>query len=591
MNTNGWQVEKKILSPKQVREKADILETNLFKSISKQTDPSEIRIKIDRTHFPDPVISKALLQLTPRFNINPRDYLLQLRELLQKEIPPGNQENFTGILTPAGETLYDDRDIIAPDSIARDFEVIASNRDLEIIIRGVPSKNTIHGEIAKSFFDHEESPGKLLEGGVINFKEINKYPIVNAGENLFFISHERPGRPGISFDGSLIPVEEASAFDIIIGPGVKRIDDPEVTGSPKGYLLQARTTGVVILDRDGDHKITGIDIKEAVEIKKLDYSTGNIGTRYTCPIRMKIGVVCNGFKLRVNGKVEAMIIDGGEIITNNDAVITKTQPGTAVMALKDITIDSVTRSKIISEHGTITINRELIDSEISAPRVVFEKNRGLITNNTLEGENLVLAGLYFSGENNVHFGTNLFTEKKELILSGTRLDGDRLELINRQTIFMKKLQMELKRLAKLTLADPDLVRHLKPLILAVKAMDYDIIFREMDEIQARNNTRIISKVRELFEDLEKIPQSLKACDYRQSTLDENMGALDRRMASMHLSVDGFLRPGATIKVFCPRLDHKKPDKPDFMIESDTTEDKFFKVEGSYDSGKGFEFVQ
>jgi hypothetical protein len=576
----------KMLSPKQIREKADILETNLFKSISRQTDPSKIRMKIDRTHFPDPVISKAFLQLTPRFNINPRDYFVLLRDLLQKEIPPGKQENFTKILAPAGETLYDDRDIIA-----RNFEAIASDRELEIIIRGVPARNTIHGEIAKSFFNHEESPGKLLEGGVINFKEINKYPIINAGENLFFISHEIPGKPGISFDGRLIPVEEAAAFSINIGPGVKRIDDPDVTGTSKGYLLQARTTGVVILDRDADHRICSIDIKEEVDVEKLDYSTGNIGTRYTCPIRMKIGVICSGFKLRVNGKVEALIVDGGEIITNDEAVITKTLPGTAVMALKDITVDSITRSKIISEHGTITIKRELIDSKISAPRVVFEKSRGLITNNTLEGENLVLTGLYFSGENKVHFGTNLFAEKKELINSGTSLDGDRLELTNRQTVFMKKLQMELKRLAKLTLADPDLVRHVKPLILATKTMDYDVIFREMDGIQARNNTRIISSVRKLFEDLEKIPQSLKACDYRQSTLDENMNAIDRRMASMHLSVDGFLRPGATIKVYCPGLDDKKPVKPDFMIESDTSQDKFFKVKGSYSPGKGFEFVQ
>lgn len=579
-NTNA------MLSPKRVREKADILETNLFKSISKQPDPSKIQIKINRANFPDPVINKALLQLMPRHNIKPRDFLLDLRDLLMKDIPKGQKESFKKNLNDENETLFDDSEIMT-----RTFEATASKTELEITVRGVPAIKSIHGEISKSFFAHELSPGKLLKDGVINFKEINKYPIVNSGDNLFYITHEKQGKQGISFDGKVIPVEEARPFIINIGTGVKEIDDPDETGTSRGYFLQSQTTGVVALDRNEKSIITGIDISEEVEIKRLDYSTGNIGSQYTCPIRMKIGVICNGFKLRVNGKVETTIVDGGEIITNNEAIITKTQSGSTVMALKDISIDSATHSKIISECGIITINKELIDSEILSPKVAFEKNKGLITNNKIETENLSLNGLYFSGENVIYFGNNLFVEKEELIKSRETIRVDRQKLSNMEKVLMGKLQLELKRMAKLTIANNDLVKHIKPIIIATNKMDYDIIFREMDLIQKRNNTKVVSNVRKLFEALEKIPQNMQSFDIKESSINESLNDVTQRMSSMKLSIEGYLRRAATIKIFCGNSGDKEKIEPDFMVESDYSENKLIKITGTYSQSKGFEFIQ
>jgi len=583
INQNATQ---EMLSPKRIQEKADILETNLFKSISRQEDPSKMKIRIDRTNFPDIVISKALLQLMPRFNIKPREYVFGIKKLLQKKLLPDKQEKFKKNLNDTGETLYDDSLIIT-----RTFEAVASKKALEIIVKGIPVKKSIHGGITKSFFDYEQSPGKLLKDGIINFKEINKYPIVNAKEKLFYITREKKGQRGISFDGKIIPVEEPEPFIINIGPGVEKIDDPDEKGESKGYFLQSGITGVVILNKNDRGVITGIDISDEIEVKKLDYSTGNIGTLYTCPIRMKIGVICNRFKIRVNGKVEATVVDGGEIITNNEAVIMKTQSGSTVMALKDINVDSATHSKIISETGAVTITKELIDSEISSPKIVFEKSRGLITNNKIETENLALKGLYFSGENIIYFGNNLFVEKEALIKSGENLKADKLKLSSTEKLLMGKLQLELKRLAKLTIADHDLVKHIKPLIIATNTMDFETIFNKMDLIRKKNNTKTVANVSKLFETLEKIPASLKACELRESTHSENMAELNHRMASMRLAIEGFLRRAATIKIFCGNPGDKKTIEPDFMVESDDAENKFIKVTGTYSSHKGFEFVQ
>lgn len=586
MNAIDQQSPKGMLSPRRVQEKADILETNLFKSIAKLTDPSEMRVKINRANHPNAVINKAILQLLPRFNITPREHVLGLKDLLQKQIPPDKQEKFEKSIHNSDETVYNDLPIVT-----RSFEAVASKKTVEIIVRGIPAIKSIDSMIAKSFFDHELSPGELSKDGIIDFKEINKYPVVNAEEKLFYITHEKQGKQGISFDGEVIPVEEAKPFIINVGPGVKEIDDPDETGKSKGFFLQSQKIGVVILNRNEQGDITGIDITDEIEVKKLDYSTGNIGTQYTCPVSMKIGVICNRFKLRVNGKVETSIVDGGEIITNNDAVIMKTQSGSTVMALKDISIDSVTHSKIISERGTITIHTELIDSQVSSPKVVFEKSRGLTTNNKIETENLLLTGLYFSGENIIHFGHNLFTEKQDLVKSRENLQADKLKLANTEKVLMEKLQLELKRMTKLTIADHELVKHIKPIIIATKTMNYETIFKEMDLIQKKNNTKVVIDVRKLFETLEKIPQSIKACKYRESTLKENMDEVNQRMSAMKLSIEGFLRRAATIKIFCGIPDDKKVIEPNLMVESDDAANKFIKITGTYSPHKGFEFIQ
>jgi len=587
LNALHQKVPNEPLSPRKIQDRADILENNLFKSISKQADPSKMHITIDRSSFPDPVINKGLLQLMPKFNIKPREYLIGLRNLMQKDIPEGKKETFTTDLdlNDTDEIFFDDSNIVS-----RSLKAIVSKKELEIIVKGIPAIESIHGGISKSFFDHRLSPGKLLKGGAINFKEINKYPIIKSDEKLFYITHEKQGKQGISFDGKITPVEKAEPFTIHIGPGVERKESSDESDSSKGYFLYSTTTGVIILNRNEQGEINGIGISDKVEVKRLDYSTGNIGTQFTCPIHMKIGEICSDFKIRVNGKVEVGIVDGGKIITDNEAVIVNAQSGSAIMALKDINIDSATHSKIISEHGTISINKGLIDCEVSSPKIVFDKNHGLIINNKIETENIFLNGLYFSGKNRIYFGNNLFVEKEALLTSRESIRLEILKLTDTKTELTQKLQVELKRMATITLAGQDFIKHIKPIIIAINAMDYTVIYREMDAIQAKNNTKVIANVRKLFEVLEKIPQSITACQEKKLIVNEKISAVNQRIASMKLTIDACLRQAATLEIFCGISSDEKTPKPAFKIESDDSEKRFFKVTGTYSSHSGFEFV-
>ncbi len=576
-----------ILNPKKIQEKADILETNLYKTISSQKDPARIQIRINRQHFPDLVINKALLQLMPRFNIKPSLYIMGLRNLMQKETTPGKTQTFFTELREEGNNLYDEDKVIA-----RGFEAILSKEELVITITGLQAVPSIDGHIAESYFEHEQSAGKLLKDGVINFKEINRYPIVNAGDNLFYILHEKQGSAGISFDGKLMAVKEAIPLQINIGPGVERIDDiDEATGLAKGYYLKADKTGVVILDRDDKGTVRHIEISDQVNIKRLDYSVGNIGTRYTCPVQANIGVICNGFKIRVNGAVHADISEGAEITTNNEAHIALVQTGSKIIALKDITAHSAGGSKIYSEAGCVTIKNEMIDSTVAAPEIVFNKTNGLLTNNTIKTGQLVLKGLNFSGVNIIYFGSELFRQKEELIASLGEVRNKLGQLETNEKLLMGQLQMELKRLTKLTSINPDLAKHIKPVILATKTMDYTVIFREMDLIQKQYNTKAVVSARKLFDALEKIPISAEVYSQKKETINSEIRELDRQMSMMKIDLEGTLRKAATIKVFCGSLEKKDISKPDFMLESEGDKTKYIRVTGSYSHQKGFEFVQ
>ncbi|MFH2092989.1 MAG: flagellar assembly protein A [Pseudomonadota bacterium] len=585
MNFNQPDTTDSVLSPKRIEEKANVLENNLHKYISKQAVPSRMQITIDRERFPDAVITKALLQLLPQYNILPRVYLLALKDLLQKKIPPDKSLEFKKNLDLDQTEESDD-----PNCLNRVFHAIASEKQLTIIVLGVPETPSIDGEIAKSYFDHKLSAGKLLKNGVIDFKEINKYPVVNADDNLFYIANEFQGKPGLSFDGKVIPVKEALPYPIQIGDGVVKIEDIGSSGESKGYYLMSQKTGVVLLLRNETEEITGIAILEQVEIQKLDYSVGNIGTQYTCPVSMKVGQICSGFKLRVNGRVEADIVDGGQIITNNEAVIIKAQSGSSILALKDITVNSASHAKLISERGTITIENELIDSNLSAPKIVFEKSKGLTTNNRIETENLRLAGCYFSAENIIFFGNSLFVDEKELIKTREQARADRMAIENNEKLLMGQLQLELKRLAKLTVTYPDLIQHIKPLIIATQTMDFPVIFQEIEKIAKRNNPQVVANVKKIFETLEKNPEVIQTHKDKETRLKQDIQEIRQRMAQMTLTIEGVLRRAATIKIFCGHHDSEKKIEPDYILESEGIENKYITLKGSYSPQTGFEFV-
>ncbi len=501
------------MTPERMDEKAGILESNLKKAIAGQKDPVKRTLTIERAHYPDLVIAKALVQLMPRYNIQPSAYLMPLRELLAEDL---HEEDRKTIESPIDLKKGDEFDDVQ--SLTRMFKASVSKKKLIITIEGIRESKSMNGDIGKSFFNHTLCAGKMLKNGGIDFREINKFPVVNAGDDLFYMIKEEQGRPGISFDGTIIAVKEAVPYPMKVGTSVEQIDDLDASGRIKGYYLRSLETGVILLSRDKDNTITGIDVKGQVEIKKLDFSTGNIGTEYTCPISLKVGEICSEFQIRVNGRVDAGIIDGGRIITNNSAHILKIQSGSSVLALKDISAGFVIHSSLVADRGTITIENELIDSELTAPAMVFEKKQGLVTNSVIRADKVSLKGCYFSAETLIYFGSTLFEEEAELLQSFESVSAK--------------------------LAAP-----------------------------------------------EKRPGSLTGPEKKRERLEQDLLLLKQKMDHMSLDIEGSLRRGASIKIYCGFHGSDKKNEPDLIVDSESNGETQVNVCGTYSAARGFELTR
>ena len=572
-----------------IQDKADILESNLFSAISKQEDPVVIRFQIDRETAPDPVIIKALMQLFPRLNIKGPKILLLIRKILLRPIPPGEelkiQKQMLDLSESENPTLR---------HLAVFLRILVRGKILAVEIKGVPPIPSKDGAIAKAFFDHEKCPGLLKEDGVIDFREINKFPIVKTGDNLFFITPEVQGRSGMTYDGKVIPVPQAMPMSFNLKDGVDIVDSQQTGGKSRGYFLRASKTGVVLLNRpsESNGKISEIEIRDALDVNRLDYSTGNIGTNFICPISMKIDTICSGFRIRARGTIEVGELEGGEVETDSHATIHAAHPDSKVTAQKDVVAHFARHSKLTSQKGRVSIIDELVDSEVDGVEIAFEKSRGILSGNTLDAEHFELKSLYFCGENRIHFGRRLFGEKQSLLDARKKLKEENLAREEKKKELMEGLHRDIRQLTKILKNNPLLRDDLKTFIIATQTMDYKTMYQELDTIGQTMNTKEVINIKKLLDTLKKHPGQVEIAEAKDKALLARIAETEKEMTGMKLEIEGFLRRASTLKIFTP--DTQKDDSdgaPAVFIESKQKEDTFIKLHGSYNRQQGFQIVQ
>lgn len=573
----------KPMAKDRLQDKADILENNLFNAVSKQKDKINLQFKINREQSPDTVILKALSQLFSRIDIKKNTILLILEKMLPRTIPKDNQLKIKKqLLNFAGTENHD------LSHLELTLEILLTCKLLQLALKGTPEIPSQNGAITKAFFDHASCPGMLLKNGKIDYREINKYPIVKKGDSLFFIAPESQGKPGIGFDGQVIQVHKALPLEFNLNGGVERVDTLDKEGKTPGYFLKASKTGVVLLTRT-DSLITGIEISNELDVNRLDYSTGNIGTHFICPIRMKIDTICGGFKIRARGMVTANVLEGGEIETESRAQIHTMEPGSRVTAGEDILFHFGRDAMLTSETGCITIMDELMDSTLFSREISFEKNRGTLTGNTLDAETILLKNIYFCGENTLYFGRRLFAERQDLFDSREKLEEEMLSLNKKEKELMAQFLHELKRLTKAIKNNPMLSENIKTLILATRTMDFDTLDRELEAIGKLMNTKEVSAIKKRLETLKEIKN--KHFKEQAEELTEKIDKKDQRMSVMTLKIEGLLRRAATIKIHTGAVENNLPQKPDLFVESERDGDTFIKIDGTYDTRQGFKITR
>jgi len=338
-----------------------------------------------------------------------------------------------------------------------------------------------------------------------------------------------------------------------------------------------------------DSLITGIEISDELDVNRLDYSTGNIGTHFICPISMKIDTICGGFKIRARGMVTANVLEGGEIETDSQAQVHTIEPSSKVTAQEDIIFHFARNAMLTSKTGCITILDELMDSTLFSRGISFEKNKGTLTGNTLDAETILLKNIYFCGENTLYFGRRLFAERQDLFDSREKLEQEMLSLNEKEKELMENFHHQLKRLTKTLKKTPSLLENIKNLILATRTMDFDTLDKELEIIGKLMNTKEVSAIKKRLETLKEIKK--KHFKGQAEELNEKIDRTNQRMSVMTLTIEGLLRRAGTLKIYTGAVENSLPQKPEVFVESEKDEDTSIKIDCTYTPRQGFKITR
>lgn len=568
-------------APDRTKAKADILESNLFNAVSKQNNPFVLQIHVDREMSPDPVIVQALIQLLPRLRIKIPQALILIRRLLLEEVLPGKELNIQKrIFSLAGQGN--------PETAHLDITLraVATTKKLAVEIKGVIPVQPRDGAITKGFFDYERCPGVLLSDGSIDFREINKYPIVRAGDELFFITPEKQGRAGIQYDGTVVPVPDAKPLAITLRGGVDLVDSISMDGQNQGSFIRASKTGVVLLTKT-DGTISEVEVRDTLEAKRLDYSTGNIGTNFICPISMRIDTICSQFSIRAKGTIAVGELEGGHVVTESRALINNAHPDSTVHAEKDITVHFSRGAGISSLNGFVTITDEALDSKIDARGIVFDKYKGILAGSSLDAEQITLKNIFLSGDNTIYLGRRLFDEKDKLILARAKLKEEIRARQEQETATLTHLHDTIKDLSRILKTNPLLRDNLRTFILATQSMDYPVLYRELDTMAQTMNVKEVDLIKKDLDTLKRIPEQHTADQEKDAAMVRRIAQAEADMAGMTLTVEALLRRAATLRIFTPDPSKENPEQPDLFVESQQDKDIPVRISGTFNPRQGF----
>lgn len=535
------EITREKLPPDRLKAKADILETNIYSTMKQSQDSINASFGIDREGVIAQVLIKALQQLLESFDIKSAALMEKLAAVLPHSIDE----------TRGQIRLKQSFQSKALPGIERNVSISVSNKKIILNINGTQPVKGVDGDVREYFFEHENYPGKILPSGKMDFREINRFPSIKAGEDLMIINYAKPGKPGITFSGNEIPVPALADMNIELLEGVERIEKRNQEGKPDGYLIRSKKTGVVVLTK-ANGRITAIDVTDKIELDEIDYSIGNIGSEFICPVSLNIGTINNGFRVRVDGQINVNILNGGEVHTKSDATFDQIQPGSTVFASRNITTRIVINSKLTSPNGSISIGSELRDSTLSAGKVEFTGSRGLVLNTNVETEDLDYNNVSICGENYICLGKPLFESRSHLLKENNTL-AERVEKVKKlQTEIKNHLVEELKKLSSRKQQQVE-VQDYKLLIQSLQTFVFGDALIVLERLKKQNIThRVITSIRKNFLILQQLQDGIAEANQRLTEIEKELPEIENRLNNMKFTIKGKIKPASSIRIFCTR---------------------------------------
>lgn len=573
MNDDLKSMMDNLLSPSNMQPKIDILESNITGDLIVSQDEIEAVTIIQRegTGAINEIVDKAVKQFFGNINIPEVVIGSQLLDALE-----GSMDDDLNIRFAINDHLKAEK--------KRDVEIVVTKTQIKIIITGYAAVKPLHEAITKYYFEHEQYPGKILPNGKFDYRELHKFPSVKQNDKLLFVRYPVPGKPGVTYSGRHLLIDEPRKLNLTIHDGIAKEELSTDKGHLVGYFLKANNDGVIIITKT-NNSISEIDVSNEIKLDKIDFSTGNIGSEFKSPVSMEIGEIGSEFKVNVDGKITVKDLNGGIINTNRNAVAENVRNRSKVTAKTNIKSKNVTDSFMESIQGAILIEGELRDSKLKSPSIHFLCQKGLMLNNTINTRECIFQGGYYCGVNTIILGKELFQKRLELIDSQDAFEVTKRQ-INKATGEIKaNLVPELKDLAT-RIKDEKTMNQYKLLIRYFQSLEFFETFKILAELRQNLNVMQIDSIKKSFENLHALAIKQVDVDEKIETVNKDLHTVETDINKIKFHIKGTINPTATIKFFCS----KRPDKeePVFEIKTENKDqNESIDISGSYNLENGF----
>ncbi len=304
-------------------------------------------------------LAKALLHILTRYGIEPYpEFFSDVADRVKTEMV---------FIAPARERGLRPRTI--------QIDLSAGGRSVTILgekpIAGADGFNEL-------LFDSSTRPGRLLPGGAIDFRQINRYPQVNEGEDMIRSLDPTPGLAGTDVHGFSIPPEPGKSFPFEPGDGLasRAFYDSEL--DRHGRIYSASRSGIVAIEFERDIRdascLKRISVVNRIEVGDIDFGTGNIGdgeNEFRCAADVSVkGDVKGFFSVAIEGSMDVKgTVEGKDVDVSRSLVARSVM--SSIRAGNVIETGSALNARLDAGELVI-VRREALGSNISAPTVLFE---------------------------------------------------------------------------------------------------------------------------------------------------------------------------------------------------------------------------
>ena len=507
----------------------DIMESYLFRGIAASADRTSAKLTTDIRPGEEKTCAFALIQLLQRFNLeSPKVSRLILQALLSKK--------------PSEATLS-----VPPQKgqFHRQLTVATDSKSIILTIEGRTAERATHGKLISTTFDNNFHAGKIKSDGSIDFRELDRYPSIKAGETIMMVALAGTPKEGIAYDGSPILAEEAAEYPLALGQNVDRIYTQH-EGHP-AYEVRATKPGVILTTTKGA-LITSVEVNDRITINEIDFSVGNIGSNVVCPVSMEAGTVHEGFTVNVLGFVKIQTIAGGNIESGKDAIVEQMMPGSRLTALGNVLCRNASSSTITCPQGVVEIQREAIDTIITSHKIVMDSGASLLLNATLLCNQVKMKQVRISGTNRIVLGPGLFDKHQTLCRELEKLKTSHQELQGPLTTSKTKIVDQLKNLSAEFGEDETIRQVFKNIVNALKQFDFQRIPTLMGHLRNNDTYAAVNAAQTSVTCFQRLIQSAKEVEKKINEVEEKMKPIEEKINALSFSISARMRPSALMEI-------------------------------------------